>query len=318
MRARPLLIAAALVAALAAVRCGGGGSSVAAPTNPTPVPPTPTPTPNPTPSGPTIFVGAGDIAQCVPTLEPALATGRLVESFGGYIFTIGDNAYYAASDEDFRNCYEPSWGRFKSRTFPVPGNHEYETFRDAAPYYRYFGTQAGPTPGLGYYSYEVGDWHVIALNSNYRQGVGVSAGSPQGAWLQADLAAHRNTKCTLAYWHHPLTSSGPNGPNPEMRDFWRLLYNAGAEVILNGHDHLYERFAPQNADGLRDDARGIRQFTVGTGGAALYDFAARVPNSERQIKTFGVIKFTLLTDSYQWEFLPLSGGQGDSGIGACH
>jgi hypothetical protein len=313
---RGRVLRAAIVAmALACARCGSSGSSSSAPpTAPTPVPPIPTPTP-PIAAGPQIFVGAGDIAQCDPTLEPAMATGRLLDGIGGTIFTLGDNAYYQASDDDFRNCYQPAWGRHVSRTFPIPGNHEYETFGDAAPYFRYFGTQASPQ-GLPYYSFDVGDWHVIALNSNYRQGVGVSANSPQGAWLQADLAAHRN-KCTLAYWHHPLFSSGPNGYNTDMRAFWQILYNAGVDVILNGHDHLYERFAPQNPDGLRDDAKGIRQFTVGTGGAALYDFVTRAANSLVQIKAFGIIKFTLSSDSYSWEFIPVSGAS-DSGSATCH
>jgi calcineurin-like phosphoesterase family protein len=311
-----LLRAGVLAAALAAAFCGGS-TPTAPPTTPTPIPPTPQPTPNPIPSGPQVFVGAGDIAQCDPTLEPALATGRMLDGIGGTIFTAGDNAYYAASDDDFRNCYQPAWGRHIGRTFPVPGNHEYETFRDAAPYFRYFGSQAGPMAGAGYYSYEVGDWHVLFLNSNYRQGVGVTSNSPQGAWLQADLAAHRN-RCTLAIWHHPLFSSGPNGFNSDMRDFWRMLYTAGVEVIVNGHDHLYERFAPQTPDGIRDDAKGIRQFTVGTGGAALYDFVSRAANSERQIKSFGLLKFTLSGDGYQWEFLPLAGGQSDSGSASCH
>jgi len=313
MRRRAALGAFVLVAGLAAA-CGGESKST--PTAPaTPTPPTPQPPPPPIPSPPQIFVGAGDIAQCTPTLEPALATGRMLDTIGGTIFTIGDNAYYQASDEDFRNCYQPAWGRFLARTFPIPGNHEYETFPDAAPYYRYFGAQAG-VPGIGYYSYDLGDWHIIALNSNYRQGVGVGANSAQGAWLQADLAAHRN-KCTLAYWHHPLFSSGPNGFNTDMRDFWRILYNAGVEVVLNGHDHLYERFAPQTPDGLRDEAKGIRQFTVGTGGAALYDFVTHAANSQVQIKAFGVIKFTLSSDGYRWEFLPVSGAS-DSGSASCH
>ncbi len=317
-RRRRVVLAAVLCAAFGAASCGGSGSSTTAvpPTTPTPLPPTPQPSPSPVPSGPQVFVGAGDIAQCDPTLEPALATGRLLDGIGGTIFTAGDNAYYQASDDDFRNCYQPAWGRHLGRTFPVPGNHEYETFRDAAPYYRYFGGQAG-TPGVGYYSYDVGDWHIIAINSNYRQGVSVAANSPQGAWLQADLATHKN-KCALAIWHHPLFSSGPNGFNADMRDFWRLLYNAGVDVIINGHDHLYERFAPQTPDGLRDDAKGIRQFTVGTGGAALYDFVIRAANSERQIKSFGVIKFTLSSDGYQWEFIPLPGGASDSGSASCH
>lgn len=293
--------------------CGGSGSS--SPTTPIPVPPTPQPTPPPSSSAPQVFVGAGDIGQCDPTLAPALATGKLIDGISGTVFTLGDNAYYQASDDDFRNCYQPAWGRSLDRTNPAPGNHEYETFPDAAPYFRFFGVRAGQ-PGLGYYSYDVGDWHIIALNSNYRQGIGVGVNSPQAAWLLADLAAHRN-KCALAYWHHPLFTSGPNGVNNDMREFWRILYTWGVDVVLNGHDHLYERFSPQTPDGFRDDAHGIRQFTVGTGGAALYDFVQHAANSERQIKAFGVIKFTLSSDSYQWEFVPVS-GPADAGSASCH
>jgi len=308
-----VVAAAVLTGSLVFACCGGSGSSST--TTPTPVPPIPQPAPPPTPSAPQVVVGAGDIAQCDPTLEPALATGRLLDGINGTVLTLGDNAYYQASDDDFRNCYQPAWGRFLGRTYPVPGNHEYETFPDAAPYYRYFGVQAGVS-GLGYYSYDLGSWHVIALNSNYRQGVGVTANSAQGAWLQADLAAHKN-KCTLAYFHHPLFSSGPNGFNPDMRPFWQLLYNAGVDIVLNGHDHLYERFAPQTPDGVRDEARGIREFIAGTGGASLYDFVQHAANSERQIKSFGVIKLTLSNDSYQWEFIPVSGA-GDAGSASCH
>jgi hypothetical protein len=319
MRIRMTFGATAVIASLVCVACGGSGGSgsTIAPTQPPVSPPGPTGSTGIVPSGPQIFVGAGDIAQCTPDLNPALATGRLLDLIGGQIFTVGDNAYYQGSDTDFRNCYEPAWGRFISRTNPTPGNHEYETFTDGAPYYRYFGAQAR-TPGLGYYSYPVGDWRIISLNSNFAQGVGVTANSPQGVWLQNELNTYKNVKCTLVMFHHPLFTSGPDGPSPAMRAFWQILYTAGVDVILNGHEHFYERFAPQTPDGVPDPAKGIRQFIVGTGGAALYDFVRTSPNSEVRYKGWGVLQFTLLSDSYQWDFIPVSGAHPDSGSASCH
>ena len=255
-----------------------------------------------------MFVGAGDIAVC--GSSGTEATGRLLDSIGGTVFTAGDNAYFEGTAQQFRECYDPTWGRQKSRTRPSPGNHEYVS-PSAAPYFEYFGALAGP-PGLGYYSFPVGAWHAMSLNSN----VAVGQGSAQGQWLRADLASSQ-TKCSIAYWHHPLFTSGPNGNNSGMRDFWRMLYEAGVDIIVNGHDHLYERFAPQDPDGFPDPARGIRQFTVGTGGAPLYSVVAVHANSEVRISTFGVLKLTLQADSYQWEFIPVSGA-GDSGTGLCH
>src|SRR5262249_10787687 len=176
----------------------------------------------------------------------------------------------------------------------------------------YFGAAAGPS-GAGYYSFQLGDWHAVALNSN----VPTNDGSAQAQWLRADLAANRGA-CTIAYWHHPLFSSGPNGNSAHMRDVWRILYDAGVDVIVNGHDHLYERFAPQDPDGRPDAARGIRAFIVGTGGASLYTFVTPRANSEVRIaNTYGVLKLTLQSGGYQWEFIPVAGG-GDSGTGACH
>ena len=240
-------------------------------------------------------------------------TARLLDTIGGTVFTTGDNAYFTGSLRDFQTCYQPMWGRHKDRTRPVPGNHEYETDPTAAGYYQYFGPVAGP-PGIGYYAYPLGDWHIIALNS----AVAIGPGSPQGRFLAADLAAN-TSKCTLAYFHHPLFTSGPNGRQMFTIELWRMLYDAGVDVIVNGHDHVYERFAPQTPDGVRDDARGIRQFTVGTGGAALYAFTTSAPNSERRIgNTFGVLKFTLMNDRYQWDFVPVPGGQTDTGSGTCH
>jgi hypothetical protein len=238
------------------------------------------------------------------------ATARLLDSIGGTVFTLGDNAYFHGTREEFRDCYDPTWGRHKGRTRPVPGNHEYES-PGAGPYFEYFGPNAGPS-GLGYYSFEVGSWHAVALNSN----ISVSAASAQGQWLRNDLAASA-TRCTIAYWHHPLFSSGPDGPSPRMRDFWRTLHEAGAEVVLSGHDHLYERFAPQDADGGLDPLRGIRQFVAGTGGAVLYPTGAARSNSEARVSAFGVLRLTLRSDGYDWEFTSVSGPR-DSGTGSCH
>jgi acid phosphatase type 7 len=311
---RLILYVAVLGAWLGAVHCGGGNRT----TGPTPPPgglpgppggfvPLPTPT---VPSAPQIFVGAGDIAYC-DSLEPARQTGRLLDGIGGTVFGLGDNTYFNGTAQEFQDCYEPVWGRHKGRTFPVPGNHDYQS-SGARPFYDYFGQTTALT-GFDYYSHELGtNWHAIALNSN----ISVTEGSPQGQWLRADLAANTK-KCTIAYWHHPLFTSGPNGPQNYMRDFWRMLYNANVDIILNGHDHLYERFAPQDQDGRPDPQRGIRQFIVGTGGAVLYDFVRMSANSEVRLKAYGVLKLTLLTDTYQWDFIPL-GGAGDSGSFACH
>lgn len=299
-----------LILALTCLCCGGqtltgptGGTST------TPIPPGPSIPPSPPPpSGlPQVFVGAGDIAMCDANSE---ATARLLDTIGGTVFTLGDNAYFQGTRQQYRDCYDPTWGRHKSRTRPVPGNHEYET-PGATPYFEYFGANAGP-PGLGYYSFELGDWHAIALNSN----VAVDAASPQAAWLRSDLASSR-ARCTIAYWHHPLFTSGPDGESPAMREFWRMLYTAGVEVVLNGHEHLYERFAPQDPDGRADAARGIRQFISGTGGAFLYQPITVRPNSEARISVFGVLRLTLSSDGYQWEFLTGSGPR-DTGSGQCH
>ena len=307
--------AVAIVAAcLLGVRCGGGSTS----TSPTPQPPItipgdPTGGTGTTPSGtgPRIFAGAGDIAMC-PVLDPAYATGRLLASMGATVFTLGDNAYDHGTAAEFRNCYDPTWGSFKAYTFPVVGNHEFEGNVDPFPYYDYFGANAGPR-GQGWYSHEVGDWHAIALNSN----LPITPNSAQGVWLANDLATHP-AKCTIAYWHHPLFTSGQNGPQTQMKQVYQFLYDKGVDIVLNGHDHLYERFAPQDADGRRDDARGIREFIVGTGGALLYDFVTQAPNSQVRIKAFGILKLTLTSNAYDWQFIRVDGGLGDSGQGVCH
>lgn len=301
---RPVAVA---IVCLVCAQCGGG-----TPVAPTSVgdalpPGPPSPPPPILPVAPQTFVGAGDIAMCDANSE---ATARLLDSIGGTVFTLGDNAYFQGTRQQFRDCYDPTWGRHRNRTRPVPGNHEYES-PGAGPYFEYFGANAGP-PGFGYYSFEVGSWHAVALNSN----VAVSAASAQGEWLRSDLAAS-GARCTVAYWHHPLFSSGPDGPSPRVRDFWRILYEAGADVVLSGHDHLYERFAPQDPDGRADAARGIRQFVAGTGGAFLYPHGAARPNSEARLSAFGVLRLTLRADGYDWEFISVS-GPGDSGTGSCH
>jgi len=212
---------------------------------------------------------------------------------------------------DIAICGGPTWGRHKARTRPSPGNHDYATAQGAA-YYQYFGANAG-IPGVGYYSFDLGGWHIISLNSN----VATDPASPQAAWLKADLAANASTKCSLAYWHHPLFSSGPNGNNDYMREMYRTLYTANVDLIMVGHDHMYERFAPQDADGRLDTAKGIRQFVIGTGGVPLYDFQPTKPNSEVRLKTLGVMKLTLSSDRYDWDFQAVS-GPGDSGTQSCH
>src|SRR5437867_164127 len=256
-----------------------------------------------------VLVGAGDIADC-----DASATAALLDNIPGTVFTAGDNAYPNGSSADYTQCYDPSWGRHKVRTRPSPGNHDHNT-SGAAGYFGYFGAQAGPA-GLGYYSYDVGAWHIISLDSN----IDMSAGSAQETWLRADLAASTK-RCTIAYWHHPRFSSGTShGSTGSTQPLWQALYDFGAEIVISGHDHEYERFAPQTADGTADAARGIRGFVGGTGGAGLYSLGTPLPNSEvGNDNSHGVLKLTLSDGSYTWEFIPVAGDSfRDSGSGTCH
>ncbi|HZR29387.1 MAG TPA: metallophosphoesterase [Terriglobales bacterium] len=266
-----------------------------------------------------IFVGAGDVASC-DDLAGAKATAKLLDSIPGTVFVAGDLAYPDGSAEQFANCYGPTWGRHKARTRPSPGNHEFHA-GGATPYFNYFGEAAGD-PKKGYYSYDLGAWHVIVINSNCSElPDGCAAGSPEEQWLKQDLAQHP-TACTVAYWHHPLFSSGKaHGNDPEMKPFWQDLYAANADIVINGHDHDYERFAPQDPDGKLDNARGIREFVVGSGGKNSHRvFGDTKPNSEaRNADTFGVLKLTLHAKSYDWEFVPEEGKTfKDSGSGTCH
>ncbi len=263
-----------------------------------------------------ILVGAGDIADCI-DLSGAEATSKLLEKIPGTVFAAGDLAYPDGSKENFE-CYDKTWGRVKSRTRPAPGNHEFHA-AGATPYFDYFGSAAGD-PKLGYYSYELGSWHIIVLNSECQDVGGCESGSPQEKWLRADLAAHP-VACTLAYWHKPLFSSGgAHGNDLTAKPLWQALYDANADVIIGGHDHDYERFAPQNPEGAADSKRGIREFVVGTGGKNHRPFGEIKPNSElRDFTAFGVLKLTLRPKGYDWEFIPEAGkGFTDSGSGSCH
>ncbi len=244
------------------------------------------------------------------------ATASILEKIQGTIFTLGDNVYPSGTLEQFQTCYEPTWGKLKARTLPIPGNHDYNT-ANARGYYQYFGARAGD-PTRGYYSYELGAWHILALNSEIDTG----ENSEQVQWIRDELAQHP-TQCTIAMFHRPLFSSGPHGRDgsgDKMRAVWNVLYENNVDMILNGHDHDYERFAPQNPQGERDDARGIREFVVGTGGAVPYVFGAVKLNSEKRITgAYGVLKLTLHATSYEWEFVSIAPLLfKDSGSDECH
>jgi hypothetical protein len=267
------------------------------------------------------LVGAGDIVGCS-DLSGAEATAKLIDEIPGTVFAAGDLAYQRGTYQEFIKCYGPTWGRFKSRTRPTPGNHEYNG-APATGYFRYWDGLAGD-PGKGYYSYDLGAWHIVVLNTNCgaTQLGGCAEGSPEETWLKQDLAAHPSA-CTLAYGHHALFSSGllpKHAEHPELHAFWQDLYDAHAELVLAGHEHSYERFAPQNPEGNPDPDHGIREIVVGTGGRSHTPLGYAKPNSEvRDDKTYGVLKLTLSPGKYRWEFLPVPGKTfRDSGEGVCH
>lgn len=256
------------------------------------------------------FVGAGDIAKCGSNTGDE-ETAKLLTSIPGTVYTLGDNVYDNATTVAYNDCYAPSWGKHKARTRPAPGNHEYNT-SGALPYYTYFDTLAGPR-GRGYYSYDLGAWHIVVLNSETHT-------TAQETWLRQDLAA-TTAKCVLAYWHHPLFTSGKHRPYTEMRNAFQILYDAGADVVLSAHNHQYERFAPQGPWGGSQPVTGIRQFVVGTGGAGTpYPFTTVARNSEvRYNGGYGVLKLTLSPDRYAWKFVSVPGKSfTDSGETACH
>jgi hypothetical protein len=283
------------------------------PTRPTPHTAEPPHKPQPTPApGPTrvsaVLVAVADIGLCgSPGVQQ---TARLVDRIDGQLVLAGDLAYMHGSMQDFLRCFDPWWGHLRRRWRPTPGNHEYET-AGAAGYFQYF-AEAASVAGRSYYSFRAGDWLVLMLDSN----VPARTGSPQYEFVRSELQAN-TTPCVMAVWHHPLFSSGPNGPSLFMRDMWALLYEQNADVVVNGHDHLYERFGKQDTEG-RSDARGLRQFIVGTGGATLYDFQRMAPNSQARVKAHGVLRLTLNTSNYEWAFLDAAGGTADTGFDSCH
>lgn len=263
-----------------------------------------------------VLVGAGDIAECSRGAD--VETADLVESIGGIVFTLGDNAYEDGTLAEFEDCYGPTWGRphIKSRTMPVVGNHEYHT-RGAEGYFQYFGAAAGD-PDEGWYAYDAGTWRIYVLNSNCEEVGGCEAGSAQWRWLRDDLAANPRA-CVAALWHHARFSSGKHGNHEFMADVWRILQDAGAELVLAGHDHSYERFGPQDASGSADE-RGIVELVVGTGGRDPYGFGEPLANSiVRESPVFGVMRLELRPDGYSFEFLAVPGDDfTDRGSATCH
>lgn len=269
-------------------------------------------------SGPAVFVGAGDIASCAFNRDSL--TANIIDGIPGTVFTVGDNAYPNGRAVDYQNCYDPTWGRFKARTYAALGNHEYDSSATAAPTFDYFGDRAGPR-GFGYYSFELGAWHIVVLNDN-GQFVPFQSGSLQDQWLVADLAAHPNL-CTLAIWHQPFrfSNKNPGGStsDPARKIFWDRMYAAGVDVVVSGHQHHYERFLPMNPDGAVDVERGLRSFILGTGGESSFQPVLIAPNSAVQSNNFGVMKFTLKDGGYEWQFIPIAGQTfTDAGSASCH
>ena len=261
------------------------------------------------------LVAAGDIADCKPGAE---ITAGLLDGLPGTVAVLGDSAYENGTPDEFARCYEPTWGRHRARTRPAVGNHEYGT-PGAAGYFAYFGAAAGEA-GKGWYSYDLGAWHVVALNSNCTQVGGCQAGSEQERWLRADLAASA-AECTLAYMHHPRFSSGnTHGGSPAVEPLWRALHEHGAEIVLAGHEHDYERFAPQTSTGALDRQRGVRQFVVGTGGRTLRSFGPPDQHTEARNNTaWGLLHLRLRDGSYDWRFVAQPGSSfTDAGTSGCH
>ena len=278
-----------------------------------------------------VVVGAGDISSCTSTGDEA--TAKLLGSISGTVFTVGDNAYTEGSLAQYNNCYKPTWGAYKARTMPAVGNHEYRT-PGASGYFDYWNgaaNQTGPAGDRdkGYYSYNLGAWHIVVLDSECKYWAtgfidGPSQCSSQRqadmiAWLKADLAAHSTTTCTLAYFHQPRFSSGFGGNDLSTQPIWDALYAAKADVVISGHDHNYERFARQTPKGALDTSRGIREFVVGTGGASHGGIGTIKANSQvRNTSTYGVLKLTLNSASYSWKFVPVAGKTfTDSGTTSC-
>jgi 3',5'-cyclic AMP phosphodiesterase CpdA len=257
------------------------------------------------------LVAAGDIASC--WWRGDGATGLLLDRLDGVIAPLGDLAYQRGSEAQFADCYGPTWGRHRERTRPAIGNHDRRTEK-GGPYHRYFGARAGK-PGEAWYAYELDGWKVVVLNTE----TDIDAGSPQLRWLAAELRTDPK-RCTLAYMHRPRFSSGDHGGTRRVLDAWRVMYDGGVDVVLAGHDHLYERFAPLTPDGEPDAERGIVSFVVGTGGAPLYSYGELEPHSViRQNTVHGVLALRFEPEGYEWEFVPVAGEQfEDRGKARCH
>jgi hypothetical protein len=255
-----------------------------------------------------VILAAGDIADCNSSGDEA--TAELLDANEGTILALGDNAYEDGTLQEFQQCYGPTWGRHKERTRPTPGNHEYHT-PGAAGYFGYFGTAAGD-PSKGYYGFDLGSWHIVSLNSE--QDTGATGG--QVAWLRADLAA-TTADCVLAYWHRPRWTSGNYVDQVDVAPLWDVLYDAGADVVLAGHDHNYQRYPRFGKAGVPAE-NGIRSFVVGTGGRQRYPLVSDARREAGSDATWGVLRLTLHATSYDWQFLPVAGSSyTDVGSAAC-
>ena len=262
-----------------------------------------------------VLLAAGDIASCDGGGDEA--TALLLDAVQGTIVALGDTVYPDGTADEYRDCFDPSWGRHRDRIRPVPGNHEYHT-DVASPYFDYFGEAAGDR-AKGYYSFVVGSWHVVALNTECEPAGGCGEGSPQYEWLRHELA-ESTAACTIALMHTPRFSSGPRGESLWLEPFWDVMHDAGVELVLSGDDHHYERFAPQGAGGEPDPVQGLRQFVVGTGGIGLNAIGSPLPNSEaRNADSHGLLRLALHPSSYEWQFLPVQGRTfTDTGSEPCH
>jgi hypothetical protein len=312
------VLVAALVLPAFVTAAPGGGAGPPARVHPTKKPkPTPTASPTASPTAPpstVTLVGAGDIASCSSSGDEA--TANLLDGISGTVFTAGDNAYDSGTSTEFANCYDPTWGRHKARTRPSAGNHDYNT-AGATGYYGYFGAAAGD-PTKGYYAYDLGAWRIYVLNSNCAV-VSCASGSVQEQWLRADLAANPRA-CVAAYWHHPRFSDGTHGNSTNVQPFWQALYEADAEIVISGHDHDYQRWAPQTPTGSLDAAGGIVEFVAGMGGRSHYAFTTTSVNRVTGNSTsYGVLRLDLGPTGYSFAFVPVAGQTySDRGTGACH
>jgi hypothetical protein len=302
---------------------GGSAAPSAAATSVGGVALAPSPTPGSLSSprnGPTaatdpVLVGAGEIGECGPSGDEE--TAKLIDGIDGTVFTTGNNAYPSGTAGQYAMCYGTSWGRFEARTRPAVGNVDYQT-EGALGYRGYFGPAATNADGKTWYSYDLGRWHVVVLDSTCVKIGGCDGASPEGRWLAADLGASKS-RCTVAIWNQPLFSSGEHGDDVDVGPFWQALYDAGADVVINGHDHDYERFKPQTPAAAVDPEKGIREFVVGTGGTPLGTFGPSKPNSEIRVSVSqGVLKLTLRPQGYDWQFIPTTGSFSDSGSAPCH